>query len=262
MRESRKPASRKDSTKELEFNESGLVRRLGPGIWNKLTAIISTLVGTAILSTLYFTWDRINGYVGGSIQNYIIDTVSQQIGDKRLKDGIITIIKEERKSDVGEKEIADIIDQERKSEAGALTAGSFNLTPHDPTYKLYIYCPPQHSGSVYVELSEVTKKRYVQVQTEKDPLKTLKQVDTVPLLCTQKASPLESQGIFGIIKEEERAQTDHVIALVFQLNLTGQDDQAHLEPAKANQASSSQNSKELGIDVKYMAFISPAITIK
>jgi hypothetical protein len=200
---------------------------------------VKTIVGGALLTGLTLLWLNARSYTQGLFEDYVTGVIAQNL----------------EKNEALREKIIKVIEQGRKHEVGATTVGRFTLTPSSRTYNVYIYCPPGHTPKLYYDLSEYTKTRFVEAQAGNSKW-TLKQQSSIPLppcgITTNASSgdPLALQGID--VGNTERHEIDDLIAVTFQLS--GPDvDQAVI---------AGTNSQNLAIDVRYAAFVSPAIKIR
>jgi hypothetical protein len=202
---------------------------------------ITTIAGTLILGLLTLLWYKTKDYTQTLINNradaYITALIEKGIdSNQQIKAKIL-----------------DIVHQDRKFEAGATIAGSFTLTPFDRTYTLYIFCPPGHTPKLYYELSEFTKTRYVEAQSTNLARTKLKQASSIPLsACPSSKDEFSATPSLADENASEQSETDEIIAITFQLS----------GPEVDEVVKTKENPNNISIDVRYAAFVSPAIMIK
>lgn len=226
---------------ETPPNQSQTPKKLS---WLRNFALDNALkiVGGLILTALGLLWYNARNYTETVINERVESYVSEMIS------------KNVEKNEALKKKILEIVKQDRKFEAGATIAGSFTLTPSNRSNTVYIFCPPNHTPKLYYDLSEFTKTRYVQAQATNLPLRTLKQEDSIPLHTCPSGNDNSSATPSEDDAEEqasERNKIDEIIAITFQL----------AGPDVTRAVTTGQNPDNISIDVRYAAFVSPAITI-
>ena len=108
---------------------------LWPLLTNARTWIITALL-TGASALALAGWHAVKT----NVDVYLAASISQQLNDE---------------NSVLYKSMSSAIKKMRKTEAGAVNAGSFVLTPSNPTYELFVYVPTEHyTAKLYYQLSE------------------------------------------------------------------------------------------------------------
>ncbi len=210
--------------------------------------LAAAAIGAAIFAVAVPIW----GYIQGSAKAFIVTTVVEESS---------------KDSGVLPETLRDMVRRVRQSEASAVSAGNFILTPSNRSFTLYIYFPEGYKGKFYYALRGdlVPKRRYVVLAPPTSRPIPLDHEESSIILEKYFQPSTGQAAVIADVFEQNKSSVrlqNSLRSITFQLEGAETDEQAPPTPATSPGLASATPKEGQGnpvaIEVSYAVLVAPA----